>query len=300
MGLRNIRINQTMSVASVLVLVSCLMLIGLVFLASVNLNGLFAEFSSRNVIMVYLNPGLDGEQIEELGRRIENVPNVKESRFISSREAYERILRSNDGSFALLDGEDMDFLPSAFEVSPAGLETFDETVQLLEGLDPGITSVRHFREVAQQLGAMERALGIFGAAVIGILMLVSVFIISSTVKATMYSRQQEIKVMKSVGASPAFIRWPFLVEGIVLGMLGSVIALGFVFLMYLLLGQAMAPLFVRLLGGGFQLAPFAAYLPWLLPGFLLVGVLTGGGGSMLSITRYLKEKVYDKADEDVN
>jgi len=298
MGLRNIRLNQTMSMASVLVLVSCLMLIGLVFLASVNLNGLFSEFSSRNVIMVYLNPGLDEEQIEELGRHIENVPNVKASRFISSQEAYERILRNNDGNFALLDGEDTSFLPSAFEVSPAGLETFDETVELLEGLDPGITSVRHFREVAQQLGALERALGIFGAAVIGILMLVSVFIISSTVKATMYSRQQEIKVMKSVGASAAFIRWPFLVEGMVLGVLGSAISLVFVFLVYLLLGQAMAPLFARLLGGGFQLVSFTAYLPWLLPGFLAVGVLTGGGGSMLSITRYLKEKVYDKADED--
>ena len=299
MGLRNIRINRTMSVASVLVLVSCLMLIGLVFLASINLNGMFAEFSSRNVIMVYLNPGLEGDQIEDLQMRVENVPNIKSVKFISSQEAYERVLRNNDGNFALLEGSDTGFLPSAFEVSPAGLETFDETVALLEDLDPGITSVRHFQEVAQQLGALERALGIFGAAVIGILMLVSVFIISSTIKATMYSRQQEIKVMKSVGASPAFIRWPFLVEGVVLGVLGSVIALGFVFLVYQLLGQAMAPLFARLLGGGFQLIPFARYLPRMLPGFLAVGIITGGGGSMLSITRYLKEKVYDKADDEV-
>ena len=300
MGLRNIRMNRTMSVASVLVLVSCLMLIGLVLLASINLNGIFAEFSSRNVIMVYLNPGLDGEQTAELQKRVENVPNIKSVRFISSEEAYERILRNNDGNFALLEGSDPGFLPSAFEVSPAALDAFEETVGVLAELDPGITSVRHFQEVAQQLGALERALGIFGAAVIGILMLVSVFIISSTIKATMYSRQQEIKVMKSVGASAAFIRWPFLVEGVVLGVLGSLIAMGFVFLVYLLLGQAMAPLFARLLGGGFELVPFVEYLPRLLPGFLAVGVLTGGGGSMLSITRYLKEKVYDKTDDETN
>jgi len=297
MGLRNIRINRTMSMASVLVLVSCLMLIGLVFLASINLNGMFAEFSSRNVIMVYLNPGLDEAQITELGKRIESVPNVKACRFISSEEAYQRIMQKNDGTFALLEGGDASFLPNGFEVSPQGVEAFDETVALLEGLDPGISSVRHFQEVAAQLSAIERALGIFGVAVIGILLLVSVFIISSTVKATMYSRQPEIKVMKSVGASAAFIRWPFLVEGIVLGVLGSAAALLFVFLVYTLLGQAMAPLFSRLLGG-FDMVPFTKYLHFILPGFLLIGVLTGGGGSMLSITRYLKEKVYDRTDED--
>jgi len=297
MGLRNIRINRTMSVASVLVLVSCLMLIGLVFLASINLNGMFAEFSSRNVIMVYLNPGLDEAQITELGKRIESVPNVKAVRFISSEEAYQRIMQKNDGTFALLEGSDASFLPNGFEVSPQGVDAFDETVALLEGLDPGISSVRHFQEVAAQLSAIERALGIFGVAVIGILLLVSVFIISSTVKATMYSRQPEIKVMKSVGASAAFIRWPFLVEGIVLGVLGSAVALLLVFLVYTLLGRAMAPLFSRLLGG-FDMVPFTKYLYLILPGFLLIGVLTGGGGSMMSITRYLKEKVYDRTDED--
>jgi len=298
MGLRNIRINRTMSVASVLVLVSCLMLIGLVFLASINLNGMFAEFSSRNVIMVFLNPGLDEAQIADLGKRIESVPNVKASRFISSEEAYQRIMQKNDGSFArLLEGSDASFLPNGFEVSPQGVEAFDETVALLEGLDPGISSVQHFQEVAAQLSAVERALGIFGVAVIGILMLVSLFIISSTVKATMYSRQPEIKVMKSVGASAAFIRWPFLVEGIVLGLLGSVIALLLVFLVYTLLGRAMAPLFSRLLGG-FDMIPFTKYLHFILPGFLLIGIATGGGGSMISITRYLKEKVYDRTDED--
>ena len=297
MGLRNIRINRTMSMASVLVLVSCLMLIGLVFLASINLNGLFAEFSSRNVIMVYLNPGLGEEQIAELGKRIESAANVKSSRFISSEEAYQRIMQKNDGNFALLEGSDASFLPNGFEVSPQSVEAFDETVEMLAALDPGISSVRHFQEVAAQLSAIERALGIFGIAVIGILMLVSVFIISSTVKATMYSRQPEIKVMKSVGASAAFIRWPFLVEGIVLGLLGSAVALLLVFLVYLFLGEAMAPLFSRLLGG-FDVVPFTKYLPHILLGFLLIGIITGGGGSMISITRYLKEKVYDKAEDE--
>ena len=290
MGLRNIKTNRTMSAASVLVLVSCLMLIGLVFLAAINLNGIFAEFSSRNVIMVYLNPGLEEEQIQDLKRRIDTAPNVKKCEYISGEDAYQRILKKNDNDFELLDGADNNFLPNSFEVSPERMDAFEDTVAMLETLDPGITSVRHFQEVAAQLSAIEKALMIFGAAVVGILMLVSLFIISSTVKATMYSRQQEIQVMKSVGASPAFIRWPFLVEGIVLGILGSMTALAVVLVVYVLLGRAMEPLLSRLLGG-FQLVPFQTYLRYLAPGFLGVGMLTGGLGSMLSISRYLKEQV---------
>jgi len=111
----------------------------------------------------------------------------------------------------------------------------------------------------------------------------------------MYSRQQEIKVMKSVGASPAFIRWPFLVEGVVLGLLGSGAALLVVFLVYLAMDKALEPLLDTLLGG-FRLAPFKDQLKLLLPGFFVVGVLTGAMGSMVSITRYLKEKVYEKSE----
>jgi len=297
MGFRNIRSNRTMSIASVLVLVSCLMLIGLVFLAAVNLRGLFTEFSSRNVIMVYLFPGLEPRQMEDIGRRIEGLEGVKGCEFISSEEAKRRALEKNQGDFALLEGIQEEFMPNAFEVFPASQTAFEETVRQLQALDPGVYRVRHFQEVANQLAAIERALTIFGAAVIGVLMLVSVFIISSTVQATMYSRQQEIKVMKSVGAAPAFIRWPFLVEGIALGVLGSFVGLGVVLLVYWSLGRALEPLLGRLLGG-FALVPITSQLPWLLPGFIGVGVLTGGGGSMLSITRYLKEKVYEKSELD--
>jgi len=297
MGFRNIRTNRTMSVASVLVLVSCLMLIGLVFLAAVNLGGMFREFTSRNVIMVYLRPGLEPQQMTDIGRRIALLEGVRDCEFISSQEAVRRAQAANQGDFALLDGVTEEFMPNAYEVFPARQDTFGETVKQLEAIDPGVYRVRHFQQVANQLAAIERALTILGVAVIGILMLVSVFIISSTVQATMYSRQQEIKVMKSVGASPAFIRWPFLVEGIVLGVLGAIVGLAVVLLVYWCLDRALEPLLSRLLGG-FALIPILSQLQWLLPAFIAVGILTGGGGSMLSITRYLKEKVYEKSELD--
>ena len=298
MGFRNVIKNSTMSIASVLVLVSCLMLIGLVFMAAVNLNAIFSQVSSHNVIMAFLVPGLEPSQIDELALRIEQLDNVSQAEFISSEKAYERAKANNAGDFALLDGVDQQFMPDGFVISPIRQEEFLDTVALLENFDPAITlPVRHVQGVAAQLSALGKALTIFGIAVISVLMLVSVFIISSTVQATMYSRQQEIKVMKSVGAAPAFIRWPFMVEGVALGVIGSVLALGVVFLVYVSMGSALEPLLGKLLTG-YTLVPFGNEIDKILPAFLLVGVITGGGGSMLSITRYLKEKVYEKSELD--
>ena len=103
--------------------------------------------------------------------------------------------------------------------------------------------------------------------------------------------------MKSVGAAPAFIRWPFLVEGMSIGMIGTAFAFGVVFLVYLGLAAALEPLLGSLLDG-FTVLPFVQQLPILLPLFVGVGLFTGGGGSMLSITRYLKEKVYENSELD--
>ncbi|MCL2495173.1 MAG: permease-like cell division protein FtsX [Oscillospiraceae bacterium] len=295
MGLRSVHNNRTMSIASVLVLVSCLMLIGLVTLLAVNFDLVFSQFSSRNVVMAYLVPGLEREQIDGLQRRIDALPTVGGSEFVSSEEAFRRVMARNERDFPLLQDVDPAFMPDGFEVSPLSQSQLESTVEQIRQLDPAITSVRHFQGVAAQLAALKQAVTVLGAAVIGILLLVSIFIISSTVQTTMYSRQQEIKVMKSVGAAPAFIRWPFLVEGLVLGLLGAAAALLVVFLVYLGLEKALGPLLETLLGG-FSLAPFGEQLHLLLPGFFAVGILTGGGGSMVSITRYLKEKVYEKSE----
>jgi len=298
MGLKNIITNRTMSTASVLVLVSCLMLIGLVFLAAINFNAMFRELSSYNVIRVFLVPGLQEYQLELLENRILGLDNVRGIDFVPHEEALRRMQHSHSDMFTLLEGRDERFLPDSFEVRPDRMGEFDITVQQLQNFDPAIESVGHVQDIAQQLSAVERAFLILGGAAVLVLLLVSIFIISSTVQTTMYTRQQEIKVMKSVGAAPSFIRWPFLVEGICIGLLGAIVALGVVFVVYLGVERALAPMLSRLLQG-YEPLPFLQQLTIMLPLFFGVGILTGGGGSMLSITRYLKEKVYDSELEEV-
>jgi len=284
-----------MSIASVLVLISCLMLIGLVFLTAINFNHMFQEFSSYNVIRVFLVQDIPQEQRIQLQNRIQSLENVREVTYVSSEEAFERMRRTNQDDFILLDGREPGFLPESFEVSPVRLAEFDITVEQLRDFDPAIQNVLHLQGVAQQLRAVETAFFIVGGAVVTVLLLVSIFIISSTVQTTMYSRQQEIKVMKSVGAAPAFIRWPFLVEGIFLGLIGSGLAFGLVSLVYMGLAAVLEPLLSSLMDG-YTMLSFGQQLHIMLPLFLGIGVLTGGGGSMLSITRYLKEKVYENSE----
>jgi len=297
MGLKNIITNRTMSTASVLVLVSCLMLIGLVFLAAINFNAMFREISSYNVIRVFLVPGLQDYQLDALENRLVSLDNVRGVDFIPHEVALQRMQASHADTFRLLDGVDDRWLPDSFEIRPERMSEFDLTVQQLQNFDPAIESVGHVQEVAQQLSSIERAFLILGGAVVTVLLLVSIFIISSTVQTTMYTRQQEIKVMKSVGAAPSFIRWPFLVEGICIGLMGAAIALVVVFLVYLGVERALAPMLSGLLGG-YEPLPFMQQLTIMLPLFFGVGIITGGGGSMLSITRYLKEKVYDSELEE--
>jgi len=299
MGFRNISSNRTMSMASVLVLVSCLMLIGLVFLTATDFNRAFQNFSARNVIRVFLVPGMEDNHRNDLQNRIAALDGVREVRYVSQAEALEHMRATYADDFRLLDGAREDFLPPSFEVSPTSqqLDYFTATVNQLEGFDPAITSVGHMQGVAQQLATIERAFLVVGGALILVLLLVSIFIISSTVQTTMFTRQQEIKVMKSVGAAPAFIRWPFLVEGIIIGLIGSAVSLVIVCLVYFF---GVARLLESLLGvllPAFSPLSLREQLPLLLIVFFGLGLLTGGGGSMLSITRYLKENVYETETE---
>ena len=296
MGLKNIIVNRTMSIASVLVLVSCLMLTGLVFLMAINFNYMFRELSSYNVIRVFLVQDIPEEQRVNLQHRIQSLENVRDVTYVSSEEAFARMQHTNQDEFRLLADRDA-FLPESFEVSPLRLAEFDMTYEQLRNFDPAIESVRHLQGVAQQLRSIETALLIIMGTVVTVLLLVSIFIISSTVQTTMYSRQQEIKVMKSVGAAPAFIRWPFLVEGVCIGMLGATLSFALVSLVYMGLTAVLEPVLSSFMGG-YSMLSFGQQLHIMLPLFFGVGLLTGGGGSMLSITRYLKEKVYENSELD--
>ncbi|MBQ9551261.1 MAG: permease-like cell division protein FtsX [Clostridia bacterium] len=288
-GFRGIRANKLMSLASVTVLLSCLVLIGAAFMSFVNINALLGAVSEQNVIMIFIQDEATEEQISAMGREIKANPNVERCKFISKEEAFPEVLESIGSAAALFDGMEDNPLPDAYEVTLDDMEQYDKTVSELKKLD-NVLNIRQNRDFAQKLNTLKKTVGSISIAVIIVLLVVSLFIIANTVRVTMFSRRLEIMIMKSVGATKWFIRWPFMVEGMVLGVIAGVLSFGIVWGLYEALSNALASLLSALSA---KPVPFTDYVGILLGAFVVTGILTGVFGSYVSMNKYLKEQDYD-------
>ncbi len=288
-GFRNIRSNKLMSLASVAVLMSCLIMIGVAFLLFVNIDKLLGDISQENVIMVFIEDDATDDEIVEMGRIIKSMSNVQQADFVPKEEAFPEVMESIGSAAALFEGMESELLPDAYEITLRDTEKYDESVKELERLD-NVIQIRHNREFASQLTNIRTTAGYISIAVILMLLVVSLFIISNTVRVTMYNRRLEIKIMKSVGATKWFIRWPFIVEGVVLGIISGIVSLGIVFVIYYFAADAVADMSGVLAA---KPVPFKDYVLVMLAAFVSTGVITGAFGSIVSMNKYLKEQEYD-------
>ena len=281
-----------MSIASIAVLMSCLVMMGAAFMVIVNVNNVMAEIESQNVVMVYLKD----EGITELQEKITLMQNVKKCEFVDKETAFKKQLEELGTDATYFKGVDNP-LPDLFKVSVSDMTKFDSTVSELQKLD-GVDSVRDNRDIAQTLVRIRRTIFYVSIGVIAVLLLISLFIIANTVRITMYSRRLEINIMKSVGATNWFIRWPFMVEGMVLGAISGVLSLAIVWGVYRAL-QSTVTQMLTMVSRGFTIVPFTDYAVYLLVAFLAIGIVSGGIGSLISIQKYLKERggvVYEETE----
>ncbi len=288
-GFRNIRSNKLMSLASVAVLMSCLVMIGVAFLLFVNIDKLLGDISQENVIMVFIEDDATDDEIVEMGRSIEALSNVLTSEFVPKEEAFPEVMESIGSAAVLFEGMESDLLPDAYEVTLVDMEKYDDTIEELSRLD-NVIQLRHNRDFAKQLTNLRTTAGYISIAVIIMLLVVSLFIISNTVRVTMFNRRLEITIMKSVGATKWFIRWPFIVEGIVLGIISGLVSLAIVFGVYQLASSAVGDMLGVLSA---KPVPFKDYALIMLCAFVGTGIVTGAFGSIVSMNKYLKEQDYD-------
>ena len=227
-GLRNIRANRQMSVASIGVLIACMVLIGGALMLSFNINSLMGYVESFNEVVVWIDDDLGSAGTEMLKAEIDDLPNIASKQYISKEDALKE-LSDTLGSQSFLEGfeqyADENPLPASFRLKVNSLENLPETVKTLEGLS-GVESVESSNEVATTLVGIKTAIHVAGLTIVAILMVVSIIIIANTVRVTIFNRRREINIMKYVGATNAFIRFPFLVEGMVIGLISALIAFG--------------------------------------------------------------------------
>lgn len=282
-GLRNTWRNRFMALASVGVLIICLLLTGFSYLFFVNIDHLFQTAYEQNVVAVYLNEGLDETTTAQVGERLQALDNVAKISFISKEESLERYSQELPAEiYESYQGENNP-LPDTYIVSLHDLENFQASLTAIEQVE-GVESVSYDGNIAATLSRVRRIVLAVSGALIVVLLAVSLFIIVNTIKLTVYSRRLEIYIMKSVGATDSFVRLPFVVEGVLMGLLAGGIGYGLIYLLYRWLAQRFT------FGVLLSLVSFRAVWAPLLIGFLVGGVLVGVCGSAISMNKYLKQE----------
>ena len=293
-GFRNLYVNRLMSIASVSVLFSCMVMIGLAFMIMVNINMFIGTVEEQNVIMVFVDDNATPAQTEALGNKICKQDNVSKCTFIPRDAGFEQLKSDMGDSSVLFEGLDENPLPDAYEVVLEDTELFDETVSNLKSLD-NVMHIRENKQLASQLAGLRNMVSYISVGIIVLLLVVSLFIVSNTIRITMDSRRLEINIMKSVGATRWFIRWPFMVEGMMLGVISGLLAILAVWGVYAMAGRFLTSMLSGL--GMTGIVSFSKYGLILLALFLVLGLVAGAFGSAVSISRYLKEKEFVIVDE---
>jgi len=279
----SLRRNGLMSFASITTVALSLLILGMFLIMVLNLNNMASNLESQVQVSVYLQEGLSELEIREVGTRITKIPGVEKVMLVSKDEAMERFkerLGDQQSILQALDGNNP--LPNAFEVKMDKPERVKPVAQIISQIK-GVENAKFGQEVVEQLFALTKMIRIFGVILIGFLALAALFIISNTIRITVFARRKEIGIMKYVGATDWFIRWPFLLEGIILGFGGALVAVVFLNRTYgALLHQVYESLaFLPLI----PQYPFITNISILL---LLVGTGIGALGSTISLRKFMR------------
>ena len=321
-GVKNVWVNRLMSLASIGVLVACMVIIGLAVLISENVNLAVGNLEKQNVVMAYMKDynwalyseketgepaSEDAQQAEQpdqngikqsdyvihneqeamaLCEEIEKIPNVASVTFVSSEEGLETVkgsmLEGQEEYFSFLNEENP--MSCAAKITMTDMSLFDQTVNKIKELE-GIDAIQSQSDLAETIAAIKNGIGVAGFWIIGILMLISLVIVSNTIRVTMYNRKLEISIMKAVGATDAFVRLPFVVEGMLIGVISALIAEGLLYFCYRVATETIVSTLRTE-----DIVKFGD-MAWILLGiFVGIGILAGIIGSLFMISKYLRRE----------
>lgn len=280
---RSLRRNNWMSFASIGTVAVSLFVLGVFLLLVLNMNRLASSLESQVQISVYLADGLSESARKDIASDIEALQGIEEIRYVPKEEAKERLAKRLGDQKYLLDAlGEKNPLPDSFEVvlkSPDLVETAAAAITRMDGVE----QAKYGQDVIEHLFAIARLIRIFGLALMVLLAGATLFIISNTIRLTVFARRKEVAIMKYVGATDWFIRWPFLLEGMVLGFVGGVLAALALQSFY----AAMASKIYETLAF-FPLLPQYPYMYYVSAAILLSGMGIGALGSTISLKRFLK------------
>ncbi len=289
-GIKNIWRNKMFSLASIATMSACIFLFGLFYSIVVNFQSVVKEVESGVAVTVFFNEGIDQTQIDTIGNEIDKRVEVSKKKFVSADEAWAEYQKQYfEGNEEMAQGfvNDNPLANSAhYEIYMNDISMQQSLVTYLESLD-GVRDVKSSDVAANTLSDFNRLLGYISAGIILILLCVAVFLISNTVTVGIAVRREEIAIMKLIGATDYFVRAPFIVEGILIGLIGSALPLGVLYLMYRNIIVYIGEKF-HWLSNIMNFLPVDTVFSTLLPVGLLLGVGIGFLGSRFTIRKHLK------------
>lgn len=337
-GVKNAWVNRLMTLASIGVLVACMVIIGLAILISENVNMAVGNLEQQNVVMAYMkdyNWALYGErdtaseaqssetttdtasadteggepageeadvngikpsdyvihnddEAKALCDKIAELPNVASVTYVTGDEGLESVkesmLEGQESYFTFLDEEYGNPLSGAAKVTMKDMSLFDDTLKQIEQMD-GISAIQSQGDLADKITAIKRGISIAGFWIIAILMVISLVIVSNTIRVTMYNRKLEISIMKAVGATDSFVRIPFIVEGVLIGIISALIAEGLLYFCYRVATETI----ISALNTN-DIVHYGDVAVMLLLIFIGIGAFAGILGSVIMISKYLRRE----------
>lgn len=282
-GFQSIFTHGLMSFAAVCMIICCLLIMGSFSLVAVNLDNMLGDFEKQNEFLAYIDETYTEEQARALEEQILAVPNVASAEFMSRGQAKEEFAAKQEET-ELFESLPDTVLRDRFRIHVNDLNQLRQTVEQVKGIT-GVAETSAAYEVAEGFTVVRNVASGVAVILVAILLLVSLFIITNTIKLATFNRREEIAIMKMCGATNGFVRWPFVFEGLILGLVGALLAYLIQWGVYTLIGKAInASDTMQLI----TVLPFEQMAMMVLGVFLGTGFVIGVGGSLMAIRKFLQ------------
>ena len=274
--------NSLMSIASISTVALSILVLGMFLTMVLNVNNLAKHLENQVQVTVYMADSATADQLKNMDAALRGTEGIVKVTPVTKAQALKNFKERLGEQQKLLDalGEDNPF-PYSFEIQVDRPERIGQLVPVIEKM-PGVETAKFGQEVVEHIFQLTRILRVGGVALIRMLAIATLFIISNTIRITVFARRREVNIMKYVGATDWFIRWPFLLEGMIIGFVGAAIAAAALFQLY---NAAQQKIYATL--SFFPMLPSWPYMYYLCGGLIVVGTLIGACGSSISLRKFL-------------
>lgn len=285
-GFRNVFHNKKSSGASLAIMCATMLIFGLFFMIIENLNNAVETLETQQGIQVFIQKTATDAQMEQIGEQIQAIDGVNKVTFVSKEDALNQTKEKLKDKQALIAGwDESNPFKASYLVTLTDLKLSSQVQDEIKKID-NIDSIQSRDETINGLVAIANGVRIVSAVILTLLVLISIFIIGNTIKLTVHARRKEISIMKYVGATDSFIRWPFVIEGIIIGIVAALLSILVLGIAYSLITNAAANSIISTMG--IKLLSFTDMITLLVIVYMVLGIGIGALGSSISMRKYLQ------------